>query len=285
MKKIFTLLAVAAMAFSASAQETVTPGVIVPITPGGDTETQNWYDLTAQPSNGMPVMSVPGVIATFGGSQSASVVDDVVTVNTTPDWKEALKKKAFTVGDDKFTNYAESNDNARDKDGKASGNLAPVYNGFGKYVATKNGKITIYFYVPDTKGVRFLEMDSPATDVEGTNLLLGENPRANIYQGEGDAQTRVNLTEAGVPDGITKGVGILTCDLKQGHVYYLALSGSKLGLGGFMYELDAQNGLDEVIVDENAPVEYYNLQGVRVANPENGLYIKRQGNKVEKVIL
>ncbi len=37
--------------------------------------------------------------------------------------------------------------------------------------------------------------------------------------------------------------------------------------------------------DENAPVEYFNLQGVRVENPANGLYIQRQGNKVAKVIL
>lgn len=34
-----------------------------------------------------------------------------------------------------------------------------------------------------------------------------------------------------------------------------------------------------------APVEYYNLQGVRVENPESGLYIRRQGNKTTKVIL
>lgn len=41
----------------------------------------------------------------------------------------------------------------------------------------------------------------------------------------------------------------------------------------------------EVAEDVNAPVEYFNLQGVRVANPENGLYIKRQGSKTEKVVL
>ncbi len=39
------------------------------------------------------------------------------------------------------------------------------------------------------------------------------------------------------------------------------------------------------IDDENAPVEYFNMQGVRVANPENGLYIKRQGSKVTKVMV
>lgn len=37
--------------------------------------------------------------------------------------------------------------------------------------------------------------------------------------------------------------------------------------------------------DADAPVEYYNLQGVRVENPANGLYIRRQGGKVTKVII
>ena len=34
--------------------------------------------------------------------------------------------------------------------------------------------------------------------------------------------------------------------------------------------------------DANAPVEYYNLQGVKVANPSNGIFIKVQGNKATK---
>ncbi|MGN0218945.1 MAG: chitobiase/beta-hexosaminidase C-terminal domain-containing protein [Muribaculaceae bacterium] len=44
-------------------------------------------------------------------------------------------------------------------------------------------------------------------------------------------------------------------------------------------------GVEDVTVDENAPVEYYNLQGVRVENPENGIYIRRQGSKVSKVLV
>ena len=39
------------------------------------------------------------------------------------------------------------------------------------------------------------------------------------------------------------------------------------------------------IESENAPVEYYNLQGVKVENPENGIFIKKQGRKTTKVIL
>jgi hypothetical protein len=44
------------------------------------------------------------------------------------------------------------------------------------------------------------------------------------------------------------------------------------------------DGIFDVEV-ENAPVEYFNIQGVRVENPENGLFIRRQGNKVSKVVI
>lgn len=36
--------------------------------------------------------------------------------------------------------------------------------------------------------------------------------------------------------------------------------------------------------DDNAPVEYFNLQGIRVENPGNGIFIRRQGSRVEKII-
>jgi len=45
-------------------------------------------------------------------------------------------------------------------------------------------------------------------------------------------------------------------------------------------------GIDAVVAADNAaPVEYYNLQGVRVANPTAGLYIVRQGDKVSKTVI
>ena len=46
-------------------------------------------------------------------------------------------------------------------------------------------------------------------------------------------------------------------------------------------------GVENVAVgnDETKPVEYYNIQGVRVQNPTSGLYIVRQGSKVSKVVI
>lgn len=52
-----------------------------------------------------------------------------------------------------------------------------------------------------------------------------------------------------------------------------------------VYAAEGGSGVAGIEADENAPVEYYNLQGIRVANPENGLYIVKQGNKVTKRVI
>ncbi len=57
--------------------------------------------------------------------------------------------------------------------------------------------------------------------------------------------------------------------------------------GKFKVDLTTSGISDVTIgVNENAPVEYFNLQGVRVANPAAGeLVIKRQGDKVSKTVI
>lgn len=47
------------------------------------------------------------------------------------------------------------------------------------------------------------------------------------------------------------------------------------------------SGVKNLVADDdaNAPVEYYNLHGIKVANPENGIFIRRQGSKVTKVAI
>ena len=41
----------------------------------------------------------------------------------------------------------------------------------------------------------------------------------------------------------------------------------------------------ESIIDVNAPAVYYNLQGVKVNNPEKGVYVVKQGDKTSKVVI
>ena len=52
-----------------------------------------------------------------------------------------------------------------------------------------------------------------------------------------------------------------------------------------MYKLTLAASAIENVAADNAAVEYYNLQGVKVANPENGIFVKKQGAKATKVVL
>ncbi|MBO5271773.1 MAG: N-acetylmuramoyl-L-alanine amidase [Muribaculaceae bacterium] len=58
----------------------------------------------------------------------------------------------------------------------------------------------------------------------------------------------------------------------------------------FTFAVSPKTGVENIeteIVDENvdAPARYFNLQGVEVANPSNGIYIKVQGNRSSKVYI
>lgn len=56
-------------------------------------------------------------------------------------------------------------------------------------------------------------------------------------------------------------------------------------VGTITFPEDWNAGISSVAIDNsNAPVEYFNIQGVRVDNPSNGVFISRQGNVVKKVI-
>lgn len=56
----------------------------------------------------------------------------------------------------------------------------------------------------------------------------------------------------------------------------------------FVFNLDMaydnESGVEGILDEEVDPV-YYNLNGCKVENPYKGIYIKKQGNKVTKVIL
>ena len=64
------------------------------------------------------------------------------------------------------------------------------------------------------------------------------------------------------------------------HFYELPLDNPGAGIGDIVAPGAAE-------ADPTAPVEYYNLQGIRVTEPAagSGLYIKRQGRAVSKVVL
>ncbi len=49
--------------------------------------------------------------------------------------------------------------------------------------------------------------------------------------------------------------------------------------------VESDSAIEEIenVDNANAPVEYFNLQGVRISEPENGVFIRRQGSDVSKI--
>ncbi|MBQ1932486.1 MAG: hypothetical protein II360_03185 [Muribaculaceae bacterium] len=51
------------------------------------------------------------------------------------------------------------------------------------------------------------------------------------------------------------------------------------------YHIAHTSGVEGIKVDNSVAAKYYNLQGMEVANPENGLYIVKRGNNVTKEMI
>ncbi len=111
-----------------------------------------------------------------------------------------------------------------------------------------------------------------------------KNVKTNIILKEGDKMIGVALPVGETRDMLNivdnPSVAGKTIVISGSLEAYFSAPGVKNAV--YVSGLD-ESGIDNITTDSNAPAEYYNLQGVRVANPEAGLYIRRQGNNVTKV--
>ena len=93
-----------------------------------------------------------------------------------------------------------------------------------------------------------------------------------------------------VPVEFTDGVFEGTCEPGKGSWNLTSWDG-----GEITFLVDMNNwkvvftvgnaGIEELASDNNAPAVYYNLNGVKVNNPEKGIYLVKKGNKTSKVIV
>lgn len=108
---------------------------------------------------------------------------------------------------------------------------------------------------------------------DGKDIRIFRHPDAAVMTGE--------MIEVNDLDG-EFGNCVEAFNLPAG-TYTIAAKGTTLGLFGFIYSVLI--GVSDVAVDATGgEAVYYNLNGVKVANPESGLYIKVQGGKATKVI-
>lgn len=122
-----------------------------------------------------------------------------------------------------------------------------------------------------------------------TVTLSHENAEAEIYycfepvaQGEAPAARVASIEHEGKTFTLHDGQP-LTFNLDGTLHYFAQVNGVKSEVKSV--NISGTTGVEVIEAGSNAPVEYYNLQGVKVENPVNGLYIIKQGNTVSKVLV
>lgn len=137
---------------------------------------------------------------------------------------------------------------------KGSSSGSGVYDATKLVVIVANGDVEKQFPVPAVKPEEGSRYEWHPAEIALQGVTINKNTRISVRPEDGQY----------LPNGTVTGV------------YRYCINNFKVtGKDGA--------GVADITVDENAPVEYYNLQGVKVANPENGVYIRRQGNNVTKV--
>lgn len=165
----------------------------------------------------------------------------------------------------------------------------PNHIGVGGFVCfTLNGKDYIAYPTgngsADGFGVCEIELvDSPVSEPVADELRA-DCLKAIVYAastGEGALQFTANFYWRGMSVEAVEG------DPNSVYIYNCGSAAPNNMMAKWKFTVPAGVGAvnDIEVADENAPVEYFNLQGIRVANPGNGLFIKRQGGKATKVAL
>ena len=117
-----------------------------------------------------------------------------------------------------------------------------------------------------------------------------ENPFIKFMFGGWDENSPIKIDIYENNDRFTITANSITVTLTQEEVDKLKATGlvmpaNRFVLNQLLLVPEVPSGTTNLVIDNNdCAVEYYNLQGVRVSNPENGIFIRRQGNKTIKVI-
>lgn len=144
-----------------------------------------------------------------------------------------------------------------------------------------DGKLNVSFdWCPMVQGSGTYDATQMAVFVrnEGEEDVEFKAPEHSWEKGSEMAWTRANLTIEGVKEGSK----IIIRNTNAG---WAKTSAQRWFIDNIKFTGAAPSGIEGIIADNEAPVEYFNLQGMRVANPGTGFYIRRQGNEVKKVFM
>ena len=281
MKKIFTLIAVAAMALSVNAQEKL-------VFSAGETYADN------------QILSTENVKLTLGNDQNPGTYK----IGQTPldAEKNAYLESFFQTvstddGDKNGVVVINGGNNPKDKvgknsgsgfnaaEGKALGNL-PQSGTYFVLTTAVAGQVQMGIVLNGGKAFYLIDATNAAPDETGDymQVVLPESNLKNFTLKSGDG-TAVEAADASDNKGgvevADKLNGVLEFAAEAGHTYYVFCTGSKLGCFGYIFTPGGSDGISTVkssVVNNNV---CYNLAGQKVAKNFKGLVIEN-GKKVIK---
>lgn len=166
----------------------------------------------------------------------------------------------------------------------------------------------LFVYHRSVAGIRYSDGAAALTVLSGDNFLQGKATCTGVAAFQVDGVNYIvmpTLDAAGARNNAFNVVNVATGEVvanSQGATGFTSnyaqdysawvnedgtVSIAQLVQGKYlaMFKLTLGSSAIEEIAADNAAVEYYNLQGVKVANPENGIFVKKQGAKATKVVL
>ena len=238
----------------------------------------------------------------FSYAPENTEADSAVSTDTPTICANNGNSKAFTIDDGKYTFTLNLAKNAESGTFTISGETTPVelpvpdalyligtvngnnWNPAAGIALTKDNKtFTIDHVTVDDAGdgYGFFSFTTIlAADWDGDENNPGVNSSNRFGAPAGDT-----MMDEMIP-------GVLT--LYAANVNASAAAAWKVPMGEYSVTVDfaarevrlaIATGVSAVQASDNTPAEYYNLQGVRVINPANGLYIRRQGADITKIFV
>ena len=225
--------------------------------------------------------------------QGSTVVYYDITNGTVGDAKTiALTKDsaAFNVGANAGeTDFVINSDGTFWADGKDK--VPALFNASGAWqkdcASIVNGNANSFKLVDF--GTRKLAAIATYMNKSATSLADGAFVLADVANGVDAATAIATYPETGFVTA-TRNTQMMTTlcvatDRENGMVLDVWYCADSQGIGFYSYngKKESSSAIEDIFTEGvEAPAEYYNLQGMKVANPSGGIFIKVQGNKVTK---
>lgn len=224
------------------------------------------------------ITPVPNVRFSPNGGQFSDVISVTASAyNATSAW--------YKIGDGAQKNFASTATFSLGAD-MAEGQSVTVSWGASNGTETKTGSVTYTKVAKPSGYIAYFDNSISNWGTVYAYSWTGSTQHFGAWPGKQVTETQViggktyHVVYVPVAESDTKiifhnGNGTQTADLDFVPDSYYTSN----GFGG------AMSGIGSLYDDDDAEVEYYNLQGVRVAEPTPGIYIVRKGRKTAKIII